>query len=422
MIAAWIVAAATLVMPAQAPDAAPEPEIVASVQIHGNNATPDADVLAIAGVAAGDPFTPTLLADVHQRLLASRRFEDVTVLKRYASIADPSRIALVILVDERPVRVEAARTPGGPPRVVRRGWLRNLMVLPILSAEDGYGVTYGARLAYVDPIGRGSRLSFPLSWGGSKQAGAELERTFRKGPITRVQAGASLDRTRNPAFEVDDSRRRTWMRAERAFGPLRVGGQVDWARVSFDGAIDHLRSAGADVTVDTRVDPVLPRNAVFARAFWTRTTIDGEAVDRRSVDARGYLGLVGQTVLVGRAAFDAASGPLPPYLQTLLGGWSSLRGYRAGAFVGETVASGSLELRVPLTSPLHVARTGVSVFVDAGAACRDGERIADRPAHVGVGAGVWATATVLRFGVSVARGIGDGTRVNFEIGVLSSRF
>jgi outer membrane protein assembly factor BamA len=416
MIGAWVITAAALAMPSQTPAAAPE--IVASVQVHGNNATPDADVLAIAGVAAGDPFTPTLPIDVRQRLLASRRFEDVTVLKRYASIADPSRIAVVILVDERPVRVEAAREPGAPPRIVRRGWLRNLMVLPILSAEDGYGVTYGARLAYVDPIGRDSRLSFPLSWGGSKQAGAELERTFQTGPISRVQMGASIDRTRNPAFAIDDSRRRTWARAERAFGPLRVGGRAGWERVSFDGSIDHLRSAGADVTVDTRVDPALPRNAVFARASWTRTAIDGKTVDRRSVDARGYLGLVGQTVLVGRAAFDDASGPLPPYLQTLLGGWSSLRGYRAGAFAGDTVASGSIELRVPLTSPLHVARTGVSVFVDAGAACRNGERILDRPAHIGVGAGVWATATVLRLGVSVAHGIDAGTRVNFQIGVL----
>jgi outer membrane protein assembly factor BamA len=416
MIAAWMIVAASLAMPAQTPDAAPE--IVASVQVHGNNVTPDVDVLAIAGVVVGDPFTPALLADTRQRLLASRRFENVTVLKRYASIADPSRISLVILVDERPVRVEAGRAPGEPPRIVRRGWLRNLMVLPILSAEDGYGVTYGARLASVDPLGRGSRLSFPLTWGGSKQAGAELERTFRTGPITRVQAGAALDRTRNPAFGLDDGRRRTWARVERAFGPLRAGGRMEWTRVSFDGAIDHLRSAGADLTIDTRVDPALPRNAVFARASWTRTTIDGDAVDRRSVDARGYLGLLGQTVLVGRAAFDDASGPLPRYLQPLLGGWSNLRGYRAGALVGDTVVSGSLELRVPLTSPLHVARTGVSVFVDAGAACRDDERIADRPVHVGVGAGVWATATVLRLGVSVARGIDAGTRVNFEIGVL----
>ncbi len=417
---AWMIAAAALVMPVQAPEAAPE--VVASVQIHGNNATPDADILALAGVAVGDPFTPALLADVRQRLLASRRFEDATVLKRYASIADPSRIAIVILINERPVRVEASRTPGGPPRIVRRGWLRNLMVLPILSAEDGYGVTYGARLAYVEPLGGGSRLSIPLTWGGSRQAGAEIERTFQSGPITRVQAGASIGRTHNPAFDADDSRRRTWVRAERAFGPLLAGGQVDWARVSYDGAIDHLRSAGADVTFDTRVDPALPRNAVFARASWTRTMIDGDPVDRRSVEARGYLGLVGQTVLVGRAAFDDSSGPLPPYLQTLLGGWSSLRGYRAGAFAGDTVVSSSLELRVPLSSPLHVARTGVSVFVDAGEACRDEQRIADQPMHVGVGAGVWATATVVRLGVSVAHGIGAGTRVNFEIGVLNARF
>jgi outer membrane protein assembly factor BamA len=391
--------------------------VIASIRIHGNNVTPDADILALAGVSVGDAFGPATLSGVEQRLRASRQFDDVRVLERYASIADPSRIALVIVVDERPVSIRQARRPGEAPSVVRRGWLRQVMFLPVLDAEDGYGLTYGARLAYVDMPRKGSRFSFPLTWGGTRQAGASFEHAFARGPIARVQVGSAVEQRRNPAFDLTDRRTRAWVRAERVDGPLRVGGTVEWARVTFGGDQTPMRSAGVDVTFDTRLDPALPRNAVFARASWTRTRVGGVSVDRRAIDARGYLGLIGQTVLVGRAAREDATGPLPPYLQPLLGGWTNLRGFRAGAFAGDAVVSGSIELRIPLSSPLGMARMGTSVFVDTGAAHPSGERLADQRFQVGVGAGVWMTAAVFHLGVSVAHGRGAGTRVNFGTGL-----
>lgn len=416
LAAAWLSAARPVPDPArQEPAPAASAEVVATVQVHGNNATPDADVLAIAGVAPGDPFGPSTVSDVRRRLLASGKFEDVTVLQRYASIADPSRIAVVILVEEYPVRVEAAREPGGAPRIVRRGRLRNLMFWPILEAEDGYGVTYGARLAYVDAPDRASRLSFPLSWGGLKQAGVEIEHTFHAGPISRVQAGAAWTSRRNPAFEEDDGRRRAWGRIERVDGPVHVGGEIARERVSFADTRAWLTSAGADVTLDTRVDPAVPRNAVYARAFVTHLDVAGAPVDRWGFDGRGYIGVTGKTVIAARIAGEASDGPLPPYLKPLVGGWSSLRGFRAGTFVGDAEMHGSLEWRVPLSSPLRVAKTGVSVFADAGRAADFGRPLGDEPAHVGLGGGVWMAATVFRLDVSVAHGRGAGTRVNFGI-------
>ena len=126
---------------------------------------------------------------------------------------------------------------------------------------------------------------------------------------------------------------------------------------------------------------------------------------------------MGQAILVGRIAGQDASDAPPPYLKPLLGGWSSLRGFEAGAFVGDTVASSSAELRLPLSSPLQVARLGISIFVDGGAAAPFGERLADQPVHVGIGAGGWITATMLRLGVSVAHGRHADTRVNFGLGL-----
>src|SRR5207244_3741665 len=125
------------------------------------------------------------------------------VLKRFASISDPTQIALVIVVNEGPVRIESGK-PGAPLAIVRRRGLRNLMFLPIIDAEDGYGVTYGARLALLNTAGPKSRLSFPLTWGGMKQAGLELERRFGSGPFSRIELGGAVQRQTNPAFRQDD--------------------------------------------------------------------------------------------------------------------------------------------------------------------------------------------------------------------------
>jgi hemolysin activation/secretion protein len=174
----------------------------------------------------------------------------------------------------------------------------------------------------------------------------------------------------------------------------------------------------ADVTFDTTVDPVLPRDAIFVEASWTRLAFrSGADIDRTRVDAQGYVGLPGQAVFVIRALREDASGPLPSPFQSLLGGWSNLRGFRAGAAAGDTLAAGSAEVRLPLSSPLSVGRLGVSAFVDAGAAYPDQERLRDQTIRVGIGGGVWMSATAFRLGVAVARGRGASTRVHFGAGV-----
>jgi hypothetical protein len=186
------------------------------------------------------------------------------------------------------------------------------MLLPILDAEDGYGLTYGARVSYVGVTGRRGRVSVPLTWGGQKRAAAEFDRPFTSGPLTRVQVGAGIQRIHNPGFDLDDTRRRAWVRAERVVGPVRMGGTAEWQRVSFGGADDDVRSGGVDVTLDTRRDPQLPRNAVLASAGWTRLSFQsGGDLDRTKLEGRGYLGLVGQSVLVVRALREDASRPLP---------------------------------------------------------------------------------------------------------------
>ena len=389
------------------------PELIAAIQVQGNTLTSDDDVRRLAGVSIGSPFTPTTLDDVTARLTAAKRFEQIEVRKRYASISDPSQIALVIIVDEGPVRIETTGDAAAPTRVVRGGRSR-LMFLPVLDREDGYGFTYGARFAVPAPLGAHSRVSFPLTWGGTKQAGAELDKSFAGGPIDRLVAGTSVSRRTNPFYEEDDDRARVWMRGERAIArSVRAGATLGFQRVSFFDVEDAFPHGGVDVVLDTRLDPFLPRNAVYARAAWERFNLDARAVARSEIEGRGYVGLLGQTVLALRALRSDASGALPLYLQPLLGGMANLRGFEAGHAAGDTLVATSAELFVPLTSPLDTAKIGVSVFADAGTVYADGERLADQTLRQGYGGSVWLTAAVLRMTLAVAHGRGASTRAHF---------
>lgn len=394
-------------------------EVVAQIQIHGNMLTAEDEVIRLAEVRVGMPFEPSTIESVTAKLRATRRFVNIEVLKRYASITDPSQIILVILVDEGRVDVDWETGEVKPPSGIARGKGTHLMFLPILHYEDGYGFTYGVRFALPDVIGPRSRLSVPLSLGGEKLAGVELEKNLGRGPFTRVLGGGSISRRENPFFDTNEDRRRVFVQGDRQFArPFRASVRTGWDRESFGGRTDTYPSLGGEVAFDTRLDPVLTRNAVFARASWDRLFFDGrDALDRTQLEARGYIGLVGSQVLVVRALREDASGPQPPYLKSLMGGMSNLRGFKAGSDIGDTLVAGSVEWQVPLTSPLNVGKLGVSAFVDVATVYDDGERLSHQVFDQGVGGSVWFSAAFIRLTLAVAHGIDHGTRVHFGTGV-----
>ena len=430
---ALALALAALVAAGQAP-AAPTPpappvqERLAEIVVHGNHSTPDADVAAAAGLTLGAPLAPDAPAQAKRRLEATGRFEGVEVRKRFRSIDRLEDVVLVIMIDERPNPMLVPLPEAPPVKVLRpfRKLRDGLMFMPLVSFADGYGLSYGAQFSFADVLGRRSRIGVPLTWGAERRAAVEVDHRFRRGPVSRVEAGAGLLRREHPFFDVPDRRADLWVRAERSLPlALRVGGGVRRSDVSFGGtstpAIDldeRLTTAGVDVTLDTRIDPNFPRNAVYARAAWEHLSFDGRPSRRRTtIEGRGYVGLVTSSVLAVRAMHGQADGPLPPYEQWLLGGPSSVRGFRTGSFVGDRVTAGSIELRMPFSSPLRVAKTGVAVFYDRGAVWNDGERLTDAAWKEGYGAGVFAIATVFQFRLDVAHGRGRGTRAHVSAGV-----
>jgi outer membrane protein assembly factor BamA len=391
-------------------------EVIADIRVHGNQIATDDEVVALSGVKIGDVLGAETLAQIGARLRAARRFDTVEVLKRFASLDDPSQIVIVLIVNEGPVSI-GPQGRDGPITVKRRRGAGNLMFLPIIDSEDGYGLTYGAIVAVPNVGGPKGRIGFPLSWGGERQAAAEYERGFNSRVITRTKIGAGIVERTNPFYEIDDTRRRVWGRVERNTGPVRLGTSVGWQHVDFSTESTSFPTIGADATLDTRLDPYLPRNAVFATAKVERFFFpDGMSVDRHVYEARGYIGFVGQTVIVLRVLREDGSAPLRPYLKPLLGGIANLRGFDAGFAAGDTLAAGSAEVRVPLTTPLSFGKIGVSVFMDTGAICNFGERLQDQVRHTGAGGAVWLTAAMFHMSFSVAHGMGAHTRAQFDIG------
>jgi outer membrane protein assembly factor BamA len=339
------------------------------------------------------------------------------VLKRYASITDPTQIVIVIIVDEGQVKIELTGDEDHPARAVRSR-TPPLQFLPLLFYEDGYGLTYGAQLAAPEPLGKDSRVAVPLTWGGNKRADIELQKDLTHAPVNRIRIGSGFLGRENPFFERDDNRVRMWARVERdVTDSFRVGAETGWQHVSFLGQDSTFTHAGGDAVFDTRADPMLPRNAVYGRAAWEYVSLAEGGFNHVNLDGRGYLGLFRQNVFVVRAQWDDADKARPLYLQPLLGGMDNLRGFEAGTAIGDTLLTTSAELRMPLTSPLSIGKLGLQAFVDSGTVYNKGERLTDQPFKTGVGGGVWFSAAIFHLNLVVAHGIGSGTRVHFGGGL-----
>lgn len=393
----------------------PPAETVVDLRIHGNHTIPDGEVLALAGIAVGDVVDQVVVDAVTQRLEASGRFEAVEVRKRYRSLTATDRIALIIVVRERPRA--SVRNP-----VVRS--LARLagqsMFLPVLRYDEGYGVSYGARFSLVDVLGRGSRVSVPATWGGDRRLAVEAERPLPGRAVDRLRGGGSYGRRTHPYFGVEDRRTRAWVGFDRELERgLRAGVQAAWEEVGFVGPTDRLTRLTVGVEYDGVSAGAFPRDDVKLRAAIERLGITGRsgAVLRPRIEAQAFKGVGGQAVLAARFLFEGASAALPPYEKSLLGGGGNLRGWRVGARVGDRLAAASVELRLPLGSPISMGNTGVRVFYDTAAAYDAGRPLSSQRFLKGAGGGVFLTVPFGSLHLDVGHDLHGSMRIHAGAGL-----
>lgn len=447
-----VVAVVTIVVSLVTPAAAQDVEKIAEIRVHGNHSTPDADVIQYSGLKVGDPADEATLQKAERSITVLHRFTSAEVRKRFLSISDPSQVLVIIVVDEKAGVDDTHLEPTFGRRLRAAG-----MFLPILNYQDGYGLTYGVRTTWPHAIGDSTRVSVPLSWGGERRAGVEVDHWFggsrgvygigRKDPQVRLIGGVSLYRRVNPHYEMSDYRQEAKVRVEKPVGTwLRAGAAVKTARVAW--AVPDLDlppetlaiaifparteerhdSFVADVVIDTRLDPSFPRNAIYAsfgreQLRWTGDEVHilgGDTLGsagRWLSDMRGYAALGGNAVVALRSQFVTSNTHLPFSEQPLLGGTDTLRGYDAGYGAGDNLATVSTELRYLLTSPLNVGKFGVKGFVDWGTVWNAGSAFKDAQWQRGIGGGVFFGAGPVLLDFATAWAQDGSARVNFGLGV-----
>ena len=394
-----------------APAFAQAPAVIAEILVHGNHSTPDADVLAISGLAVGGPATDEALAAARAKLDASGRFASADVRRMLRSIDVPDDFLVRVFVEERPGAAPDRLMPGWASQV----WSQRLWV-PVLRYDEGYGVTYGVQAALEGVFGGTSQLTVPATWGGERRIGVSGARTFDSPIVTRAAAAVDRVRTVHPAFDRVEDRTHISGRLERALGQsVRLGGEAAHDRVTFAGTAADVDRLTADVLLDTRVDPAFPRNAVWGRAAIDRLDVVTGMRRRLRADASAALGLPFAATLTARGFLTSSDGVLPPYEQTMIGGGLATRGYRRGYRVDDNAAGASLTLARAFGSPLQVARHGVRAFVDWGAVYAAGTKVADASFDRGVGVGWFANLMAVNAFVDVGHAHGDW-RVHVRFG------
>ena len=106
MLCAWMFGAA--------PQTPAPGEVIADIRVHGKHVTADADVIKLSGLTKGSPVNADTMPAALKKLKDSGEFDDVQLLKRFASIDDPTQIVFMIVVNEGPVRIELPEGPDAP--------------------------------------------------------------------------------------------------------------------------------------------------------------------------------------------------------------------------------------------------------------------------------------------------------------------
>jgi len=395
----------------------PSSKVIVEIRFRGNYSLADEELLAAAAVQPGDPLTPETLAAIEERLLAVEGVGAVEILERYRSMTATDEVVLLINVREH----VAVRD--------------KFMFLPVLTWTDEYGVTFGASFATVDLLGLDERLSFPLTWGGERRAAAEIAFDPDRAAISHLAGGFGISQHENPHFELPDRRAGGWLDASKRWDIFEVGGSARFADVELGGAGEELGEAaslagvelggaaeqqlelGVRAIIDTRQDQQLPRDAFYVRGAWDRLALldSNRGIDRFTADLRGYKSFIGRTVIATQAYYRGAGARLPDWERPFLGGARTLRGYEAGAYIGDNIVLLATELRVPLTPPAPVGLVGLNFFFDSGAVYDHGTSLRKARFRNGVGAGVYVFVAFIGFQVDVAYGLASD-EVHFHFG------
>jgi outer membrane protein assembly factor BamA len=180
---------------------------------------------------------------------------------------------------------------------------------------------------------------------------------------------------------------------------------------------------GGTVQYDTRDEPANAQEGVLFRVSGTMYPAShglSESFSKSQCDLRAFYGGKGlpALTLALRLLGDKAWGNVPYFEQPNLGGWSGLRGFPTGRYIGDALALGTVELRASLwrVDFLVPSTMGLAVFAETGRVFVTGET-SDRW-HASYGGTIWIAPWSRDNTISViAAGSREGVEFYLDVGM-----
>ena len=266
------------------------PEKIVDVRVHGNHLTPDADVIRLSGLVKGSPFTATTIDEATKHLKQTGMFDDVDVLKRSVSIDDLPRSSMTSSTKGR-----CDRNAGYSGRAAEDRAARSRQ--PVMHADHRRRgrIRMALRRRVALAAGRQEQpIVISADGGGERRAGAEPS-TISRTAACSLAARSRAARIRSMALPPPSA----WARA--TTGACR-GAPARGRSIAFGESAETVKSIGV-TRPDTRLDPLLPRNAIYVKGSVAAVRITARmarCIGRRSTPAA--FGFIQQTVLARACA------------------------------------------------------------------------------------------------------------------------
>jgi hypothetical protein len=180
---------------------------------------------------------------------------------------------------------------------------------------------------------------------------------------------------------------------------------------------------GGAVEYDSRDEPANPQQGVLVRisgSTFPRSNGLTGSFGKSHYEVRAFAGGTGSpaVTVAFRGLGERAWGDVPYYELPNLGGWTALRGFASGRYMGNALAVGTLELRTSLghLNIIVPSTFGVNCFAEAGRVYVEGENSGRW--HASFGGTVWVAPWSRENTMSmIVAGSKEGIEMYFDLGV-----
>ncbi|MBN1154921.1 BamA/TamA family outer membrane protein [candidate division KSB1 bacterium] len=325
--------------------------IINEVQLLNNEKTSNDVILRELYFTVGDTVTFEELALAQKRLLNLFLFNRVV----FDLIDDDERYKLIIDVSEM--------------------WYIFPVPVFYLNERSWDKISYGAKILYYNFLGRNILLNLTAAFGYNPEWKFSYRNPWFGGDLklfTNISIFKSRVRTQTLQYEAsDDKRIGISCLLGRRFGKyFYTSALYEYVEISHPlitmsaDLSDKLSSYGLTLSWDDRDLVEYPHRGMLA-SVWGRKTVGDRPINywRYGFDLRSYIPVSRGSTLAVRTALKLSERKIPLYDRTFFGYEERIRGHFYDKFEGENLATGSIELRVPIR---HIRYLDLSEFALPG--------------------------------------------------------